>query len=511
MVKLPESLEQKLKSCRTLPSVPTVVIEVLDLCESEDTGITEIARVLARDPALTAKVLRVANSAFYGMRSQVTTVDRAISIMGINATLSLALSFSFVDKLSKSSKGGFEHTAYWRRSAITSAAARSLAEWTSNMSRDELFFAGLLQDIGMLVLNEAVSDIYGDITAAAHRQHHRLVELETELLGTDHGIVGAWMLERWKLPEKMKQSLAASHDAQLSEKPDKADYLKVLALAGYIAEIWCDPNTEKATGNARRWAIDLLQISDVKFDKVLGDVAAAMPEITRNLEIDIGGEEQANKLLNQAREALVIINLQAQRQVHYMRNLAETDQLTSLYNRGYLESILSQFFDEARQTKQPLSVIFADIDHFKKINDTYGHQVGDSILVSVARILKSAMRTTDIAARYGGEEFVCLLPNTPEEGTLMVAERLRTAISSAIHKSENDQEIRLTTSFGCATYSPECDFGNPAELLEAADQSLYVAKRTGRNRVISSSSLIEDDSGVSAGGKERHAAVKSAS
>jgi diguanylate cyclase (GGDEF)-like protein len=489
MVDLPHSLEHQLKLCRTLPSVPTVVIEVLDLCEKEDISISEIATVLARDPALTAKVLRIANSAFYGVRSQVTTVNRAISIMGINATLSLALSFSFVDNLSKSSRRGFDHIAYWRRSGITAAAARSLVQWTDGMSREELFLAGLLQDIGMLVLNEALHETYGDLIASANRQHLRLIELETASLGTDHGAVGAWMLRRWKLPKKLIHSLAASHNHHLMEEFPKADYLKVLALASHIAEIWCDPETAKATGNARQWASRMLQMSNEQFDRVLGSIASALPEITRDLDIDVGGEEQANKLLNQAREALVIISLQAQRQVHYMRNLAETDSLTSLYNRGYLESILPQFFEEARHTNQPLSVIFADIDHFKQINDSFGHQLGDSILVSVARILKSAMRTTDIAARYGGEEFVCLLPNTPEEDTQMVAERLRNAISLARHKGENNQEIKVTISFGCATFSSEDNFGSPVEFLEAADRCLYVAKRTGRNRVVSAKSL----------------------
>jgi len=301
------------------------------------------------------------------------------------------------------------------------------------------------------------------------------------------------MLDRWRLPSKLIRSLAASHNLEILEETEDADYLKVLMLAGHIADIWCDPQTAKATENSRIWASRLLEMSDDKFDSVLGSITAYLPEITRNLDIDVGGEEEVDKLLNQAREALVIINLQAQRQVRQMRNLAETDSLTSLFNRGYLESILPQLFDEARQTSQPLSVIFGDIDRFKGINDKYGHQAGDCILVSVARILKSAMRATDIAARYGGEEFVCLLPNTPEDGALMVAERLRNTIAASTHKSENEVDIKVTTSFGCATFSSEREFGSPAEFLEEADRCLYVAKRTGRNRVVSAKALPEGE------------------
>jgi len=406
--------------------------------------------------------------------------------MGINAILSLALSCSFVGNLSRSRKAGFDHVAYWRRSVITAAAARSLTQWANNkMSREELLLAGLLQDIGMLVLNEAMPEVYGDLIASAGGQHNQLIKLENESLGTDHGAVGSWMLERWKLPHSLVTSLAASHNPGLLEESKGTDYTVVLALAGQIAGVWCDPDTAAATGEARHTASDLLDMSDDKFEWVLESIAASLPEITQNLDIDIGGQEQLNRLLDQAREALVVLNLQAMSEVNRVRNLAETDGLTSLYNRGYLESILPQLFDEARRTGLPLGAIFADIDHFKKINDTCGHQVGDSILVSVARLLKSAMRTTDIAARYGGEEFVCLLPNTPEEGTLMVAERLRTAVASARHKTENNQEIRVTASFGCATFSPKTNFGSPAEFVEEADRCLYVAKRAGRNRVIS--------------------------
>ena len=500
MVELPDSLKTRLRTCRTLPSVPTVVIEVLDLCEQEDVGIPEITKVLARDPALTTKVLRVANSAFYAVRSEVATVDRAISIMGINATLSLALSFSFVGNMNKLGKGGFDHAGYWQRSAIMAASARALGEWTDQMSRDELFFAGLLQDIGMLVLNEAIPEAYGKIMESAKQHHHQLVNLEKESLGTNHGTVGSWILERWKLPANLRQSVEASHNPQLLDGLDKNDYRCVLALASHIAEIWCDPDTTAATGRARHYASDLLEISDEKFEWILGSIAASLPEVTQNLDIDVGGEEQVNKLLDQAREALVILNLQAQRQVSLMRNLAETDGLTSLYNRGYLESILPQFFDKARQAGEPLSVIFADIDHFKMVNDAHGHQIGDTILVSVARLIKSAMRSSDIAARYGGEEFVCLLPNTPEDGAEMVAERLRKAMSLASHRGDNSQKINVTASFGCATFSPDSTFSNPAEFLEEADRCLYVAKRTGRNRVVSTKSLPDKDNRAGADG-----------
>jgi diguanylate cyclase (GGDEF)-like protein len=489
MIAFPDPFQRRLESCRTLPNIPAVAIEILRLCEREDINISQIAKPISRDPALAAKILRVANSAFYCLRSQITTVDRAISFMGTNATLSLSLNFSFVHDLRKSRRGGFDYTAYWRRSAITAAAGQALAEWTKMMNSGELFLAGLLQDIGMLVLNEVFPKSYGKFIVSSSRQHNRLVEIENEKYGTDHGAVGAWMLELWKLPRNLMTSIAASHSPQLLQESKGADYLAVLFLASRIAEIWCNPETAAATVSARQTAIDLLGMSDEKFKMVLSRIADSLPDITRNLDINVGGEEQVKKLLDQAREALVVLNIQAQRQAHHIKTLAETDGLTSLYNRIYLESILLQLFNQAAEKGRHLSMIFIDIDHFKIINDSYGHQTGDSILASVASIISAGLRETDIAARFGGDEFVCLLPETPEEGAKLLAESLRTAIASAHFEVENRRQISVTASLGCAAYSPQCNFGSPAEFLKEADCCLYSAKRRGRDRVISSSSI----------------------
>jgi diguanylate cyclase len=134
--------------------------------------------------------------------------------------------------------------------------------------------------------------------------------------------------------------------------------------------------------------------------------------------------------------------------------------------------------------KQPLSVIFVDIDHFKSINDSCGHQAGDSVLVAVANILKAAMRASDVVARYGGDEFVCILPNADEQAAQMIGERLRGAIASKPLVVDNELEVSATASFGCATFSDKHPFESTGALLEQADRCLYAAKHGGRNRVV---------------------------
>jgi len=486
---LSEILQHQLKSCRTLPSVPSVVVRVLQLSQEEETSINEIAQVINRDPALTTKLLRVSNSAFYGVRYEVTTVHRAVSVLGINATLSLALSFSLVRDLKKPRSKGFDPVAYWRRSAIAAAAGRALAESANKGMREELFLSGLLQDIGMLVLNEAIPDTYGALVAAAKGSHQELVKLERERLATDHAAVGAWLLERWNIPDKYQIAVAGSHDPTIVEEPETVDFCRATALAGSIAEIWVD--AANATSIARDSAASLLNMSLKRFDSLLGEVAAVIPEVTSELDINVGGEERIAQLLEQAREALVALSMRAQQQMQQIQDLSRHDRLTSVYNRSYLEEELPKQFEAASLSGEPLSILFLDIDYFKNVNDTYGHEAGDSVLVSVASTARAAVRASDVIARYGGEEFVCLMPGTGAREAAAVAERLRATIASKSLSVSDNLAIRITVSVGCATHSAKQPFADPKQLLAEADRCLYAAKAKGRNVVVAMGRMTE--------------------
>jgi len=158
--------------------------------------------------------------------------------------------------------------------------------------------------------------------------------------------------------------------------------------------------------------------------------------------------------------------------------LSRTDRLTQLNNRGYWEECFHAEFRRCSRTKHPSSVIMFDIDHFKLVNDTYGHQAGDEVIRIVARTLLDTIRTTDIAGRYGGEEFTLLLPETNEQGSYLVAERLRESIEALTVKHDG-QEIRFTISLGVSEFNKATT--SHTEWLEQADKALYESKESGRN------------------------------
>ncbi|MGR9135449.1 PleD family two-component system response regulator [Rhizobium leguminosarum] len=163
--------------------------------------------------------------------------------------------------------------------------------------------------------------------------------------------------------------------------------------------------------------------------------------------------------------------------------LAVTDPLTGLYNRRYLDNHLNVLFNRSMARGRPLSVLITDIDRFKHVNDTYGHDGGDEVLREFANRVRSTIRGADLACRYGGEEFVAVMPDTSPEIAAAVAERLRAAIENAPFMLKHAGEaLNVTASFGIA--SRITSVLTPDQLMKQADLALYEAKNTGRNRVV---------------------------
>ncbi len=163
--------------------------------------------------------------------------------------------------------------------------------------------------------------------------------------------------------------------------------------------------------------------------------------------------------------------------------LSVTDALTGVYNRRYLMDQLSRELERAKRYDHPLSLMLCDVDHFKRINDNFGHQTGDEVLISFAQSLQASLRDTDWVARYGGEEFVVVLPETSVENAQVVAERCRTELA-ATPRSMGDSTAIVTASFGVSGWEPGMDAAIVLDkLIAAADAGVYASKAGGRDRV----------------------------
>ncbi len=161
--------------------------------------------------------------------------------------------------------------------------------------------------------------------------------------------------------------------------------------------------------------------------------------------------------------------------------MATTDMMTKLKLKHYFMTTLGEQFERSSRKGENLSVIMIDIDHFKILNDTYGHSCGDHVLIKVANIIRNSIRRVDVAARYGGEEFVILLPEADQDMAVAVAERIRTKVEKHIFRYE-EEEVSTSISLGVAQLNPGKDFTSES-LVKRADAALYQSKHRGRNRV----------------------------
>jgi two-component system, cell cycle response regulator len=167
--------------------------------------------------------------------------------------------------------------------------------------------------------------------------------------------------------------------------------------------------------------------------------------------------------------------------------LSITDPLSKSFNRGYMNDNLPKALKYALRYKQPLSIILCDLDHFKKINDRYGHQTGDAVLKELVQTLNRSIRQDiDWMARYGGEEFIIVLPATDLHGATIAAERFRLMVSDMVIESEQKDKISITASFGIATLTHDTENTSISaeDLIRAADRCLYQAKEAGRNKTV---------------------------
>jgi two-component system, cell cycle response regulator len=223
---------------------------------------------------------------------------------------------------------------------------------------------------------------------------------------------------------------------------------------------------------------------DTTEDKVEGLEAGADDYITKPIEFpELKARLRSMLRIKRLQEELEERERQLLEANERLRHMSQTDGLTGLDNRRYLEQQLDSMFAHAERLNEPLSCVMCDLDRFKWVNDTHGHQAGDAVLKQLARILKVEARDkVDRVGRYGGEEFMLLLPGTVLDAAVTFSERVRKAVEARTFTFDGST-LKRTASFGVAGWPhpriPNCD-----ALVRAADDALYVAKETGRNRVV---------------------------
>jgi two-component system cell cycle response regulator len=623
----------ELKMTGALPSPTGVGLSILDLTRGEDYSMSEITRVISSDPALTGRIIKLANSAAQSGLEPARDVHEAAMRLGVRAVRNLALGFTLVNGNRAGACQGFDYDIYWSHSLATAVAAQCLAARVKLVVAAEAFTCGLLSGVGRLALASIHPDRYASVLERARRDSADLVECEREDFDVDHRELAAALLEDWQLPAHFSFAVSSFETVSfLREAPDEAckhmalilqvsahlvrdqlfgddpprhgdltplvhslglnnDDLQQLCVElrarwsewGRILQIptrstlaelevtarklsteeqrvpadplmqdvprrqglrilvvdddvvslrlithhltrdghhvWTAPNGKDALVEVLQRAPQMV-VTDWMMPEMDGiELCKALRRTTEGRGIytilltgrededrvveafDSGADDYVNKpfnpkiLLARARAGQRMIELREQveadrreraRQVSQMAVLnrrleaaAMTDILTRLPNRRYAMARLEQEVANARRTRSALCVIMLDIDHFKAVNDVFGHDTGDAVLKETADAVRRAIRKSDVPCRLGGEEFLVICPGSDLPGAIGVAERVREAVAEHDYGKAFDRQV--TVSLGVAAFDTVTSTVDT--LLKDADRRVYVAKAAGRNRV----------------------------
>jgi len=603
-----------------------VALAILELCRDEATTLDAIARVIKTDPALSGRLIQLANSAALETGRPVVSVPDAIKRLGLATVRQVAAGFSLVDQYRSGPCKHFDYSRFWSHSLLMAVAIQHLGTLRRVGSPDELFSCGLMARVGCLalatvypaeysrILEECEGDQqlnalerqrlqadHNDFTAAILREcgipksliepvyfhehpdasgftagsrPHQLVHLlyhakrladmglapqgqrgniisELMLLGGELGLDAVELgkrvdriLAQWRewagilhVPSAALPSfadMAAAPAPKLEEQQDAPPPMRILlveddpitlavmeamlsTVAGRKVHTACNGHEAMAKAleimphiivtdwqmpvmdgielcralRATEWgqSIYLIMLTGIDaeeeviqaFEAGVDDyvtkpvneraVRARMRAALHYVQLRENWEQDRAQL-KQFAAALAITNRRLQHAAH-------TDLLTGLPNRRAGLDILSHAWSAALRGNQTVSVMMVDVDHFKSINDTHGHAVGDKVLVELGKVIRDAVRSDDQVCRLGGEEFLVVCQNTDVSGVLQVAERLRENVQrTAVYVG--DARIPVSVSIGVACREPGTT--DVDELVKAADKALYAAKHAGRNR-----------------------------
>jgi two-component system cell cycle response regulator len=334
------------------------------------------------------------------------------------------------------------------------------------------------------------------------------IEAEETVFTINHTLVGTETAKNWGFPEALLLPIQYHHNPEgyTGKNRDLKSTIQSVYLSDLLVNILFSDKPEMYHKQFRKEAGKRLGLTVEDIEAILEEVHVRVKEAGTFFNLKIKGTKSVQEILQEANIRLSLINLDYDQmnkelilaKIHLenltkeledkntvLDNLANVDGLTGLYNHRYFQNVLDQEVSRCMRHGLYISIVMIDIDHFKKFNDTYGHQVGDFVLAEFSSTILDNIRQYDVLARYGGEEFAMILPETKAEEALIVAEKLRAIIEETLFQ-DNRETYHVTASFGLACSKPATeDTFDKNILVNQADQALYAAKEKGRNQVAS--------------------------
>ncbi len=493
-----------------LPSPPRTLSRIVKAASDPEVTAIELAKIASADPGFTVELLRLINSPRYRRGAAVSTVERAAGLLGPRTLKNLALCTAVKGCMDPKELPGFDLDRFWLDSLRRAVAAQMICEKQDNapLAPEEAFSLGLLLDLPVLALLQSYPSMSADWFEHHEASPEERRAYEQELFGIRHDDIAMDLAHVWFLPIHLATAMHYHH--QPEKAPDEAKALSMLAYrAERFAELLTCANKTRALSRAQSLLRDDLGLSPEVTEAMISEYGDRTHDEAQAFGLSVNEPPSLQVLLMEANRSLAEANLSSEELVQKLtqtlkekdelaeqleernRKLEElslTDTLTQLPNRRAFRNRLSYEINRAARAGGTLILLVSDIDHFKRVNDTWGHSFGDAVLRGSSDAMSRVLRQTDMVARVGGEEFAVILPATDVKGGALVAEKIRKAVHAVVHEAPKDKPQQFTISIGMAVVtgpqaSPYSVSEVEARLYETADRALYAAKEGGRNRV----------------------------
>jgi len=472
-----------------LPALPAVALKILEKIKDPETPMHQLAEILATDPPLSAKVLNVVNSSFFGLPRKITNLPHAVNLLGEESLKYIALSFSLV-KMFDQHKNKIDYALFWRSSLACAVVCRTIAKELDWPDFEDLYFLGLIHNIGIMALYQSHPREYGLVLEKVKREDTDFHLAENEIFGCNHMQVGGFLIDHWGLPEAFKIPVTHHHHAgQVSlEDPRDAARTRVLHLAFEISCFINDNDKVRRLANIEALLKEYCLADQIRLESVLEKISRQLEPLLPIFDLETNNEIDYLKLLEDSKKEMFNLSLQLTRKIKNQQQTLETlsilasqDGLTKLLNHQSFQEALDREISSTQRYEHSSVLALADLDTFKRVNDNHGHAAGDHVLQTVSRFFMENIRKSDLVARYGGEEFVFILSRTSLEAGFKILDRLRENLATLPIMYEG-QKISVTMSVGVTLIAAE-KARTKSELLKQADSAMYLAKKAGRNHI----------------------------
>ncbi len=499
---------KKIWSSPTLPTLPSVAVRLLEASRDPEFNIKTLCDLIKSDPAISVKLLKSTNSTYFGFANKVTSIERAVPLLGTNVVVTLALSFSLVDSARGTGPAAKHYSRFWLQSLVQASAAEAIAKRKDPGAVSEYFLAGLLIDLGRLAMLKTITSQYVDILETSEQSQLPVEAVTRDMCGIDERMISRELMNHWKLPEALRTAVGVARGSTaevdaLAATPE-AGLAQAVAIAASVGEYFCSSAKGAALARLNALAKKYLDLEGKPLEEFIEQMRERTVEAAGMFSVnadELGDPADIMAMANEQLAQLAVTASQATRQAEaekeaisaekqrlavaneQLQQQAMHDGLTKIYNRKFFDEAITKETQRCMRSAAPMGLLFADVDRFKSINDTWGHQVGDLVLVRVAAAIGDVLRGADTLARYGGEEFVILASQPTEKGLERLAERIRERIEAEVIQHDG-KRIPVTASIGAALVVPgRQDAGIITRLVEQADQAMYEAKQGGRNQV----------------------------